>query len=93
MAQGVKTGGRKAGTPNKATAELKALAREYTAEALDSLVNVIRSTESDSARVAAIRELFDRGYGKATQHIAGDDDAPPVRVSAIELVGVRPGEG
>lgn len=76
MAQGVKTGGRKAGTPNKATAELKALAREYTGEAMERLVEVIRSTDSDAARVAAIRELFDRGYGKATQHIGGDEESP-----------------
>lgn len=71
-----KTGGRKAGTPNKSTAELKELARQYTNEALEALVNVIRGTDSDAARVSAIRELFDRGYGKATQTIGGDADKP-----------------
>lgn len=71
-----KTGGRVAGTPNKATAELKGLARQYTDEALQALVNVIRSTESDAARVSAIKELFDRGYGKASQVLASDAENP-----------------
>lgn len=83
MAKGLKTGGRKAGTPNKATAEIKTLARQYSQEALEALVKVIRSTDSDSARVAAIRELLDRGYGKATQPISGDEDGPPVPVEIV----------
>lgn len=86
MAKGFKTGGRVAGTPNKATAELKALAREHTGDALAALVNVIRSTDSDAARVAAIRELFDRGYGKATQLIGGDEDHPLRSFHEIALV-------
>jgi hypothetical protein len=27
-----------------------------------------------------IKELIDRGYGRPTQPISGDDDAPPVQV-------------
>lgn len=87
MAKGYKTGGRVAGTPNKATAELKELARKYTGEALEALVNVIRSTDSDAARVAAIREIFDRGYGKATQLIGGDEDSPLRTITEVQLVG------
>lgn len=81
MAKGVKTGGRVAGTPNKATAEIKALARNYAAEAIEALVNVIRSTDSDAARVAAIREMLDRGYGKATQMLASDEQAGGLKVT------------
>lgn len=73
---GERRGGRQKGTPNKATVELKDLARQYTDEALVALVGVIRSTESDAARVSAIKELFDRGYGKASQVIAGDAENP-----------------
>ena len=32
--------------------------------------------EPDTARIAAIKELLDRGFGKATQLIAGDTDRP-----------------
>ena len=48
--------GRPAGAVNKATSELKLnlseLAREYTNDALDALVEVMESSQSDSARIA-----------------------------------------
>ncbi len=83
--------GRKKGIPNKATAELKGMAREYTVEALETLVGVMRDGESDAAKVAAAREVLDRGYGKASQVISGDEDGGPIEVvTRIELVGVMP---
>ncbi|MGB9153118.1 MAG: hypothetical protein WCD70_08540 [Alphaproteobacteria bacterium] len=69
MAQGKKTGGRVAGTPNKATAQIKTLAGAYSAEAVDILISVARNADSDAAKVAACRELLDRGHGKAKQTI------------------------
>ena len=67
MAAGKKTGGRKKGTPNKATAEIKALAREHGLEAVTGIVEMARNADSESTRLAAWRELLDRGYGKAMQ--------------------------
>ena len=82
--------GRKKGVPNKATASLRDIAREYTQEALLALVSVLRD-ESGAAKVAAAREILDRGYGKATTVLAGDPDGGAIRVSTrIELVGVLP---
>jgi len=66
-----KGGGRPKGVPNKATIGLKELAREYTAEALEALVNVVRTTDSDTARVSAANAILDRGYGKPTTTISG----------------------
>lgn len=43
------------------------------------LARLAKEADSDAAKIAAGRELLDRGYGKATQPIAGDDDAPPIR--------------
>jgi len=78
---GERRGGRKKGTPNKATRELKELAREYTAAALATLKTVMEGSDSDAARVAAAREFLDRGYGKAAQAIiGGGPDDPGVRV-------------
>lgn len=77
-------GGRKPGTPNKATASLKELARQYTDESLTALIGVIRSTESDAARVSAIKEMLDRGYGKASQVLAGDEEGGPIRIAKVE---------
>jgi len=86
MAAGVKTGGRKKGTPNKATADIKALARSYTEEAMLSLIGIVRDSESDAAKVSAIKEIFDRGYGRAKQPlVGGDDDDPAMKmVAAVE---------
>jgi len=72
MAAGRKTGGRVKGTPNKATADIKALAQEYTSEAMLALVGIFKTSESDAARVSAIKELFDRGYGRPSQSLEVD---------------------
>jgi hypothetical protein len=50
--------------------------REFTDEGLKILMGIARAAEKDSDRVAAIKELFDRGWGKAAQPIIGDDDKP-----------------
>ncbi len=72
-----KTGGRKAGTPNKATAAIKEAAQEYTGMALGVLVEVAENSESPpAARVAASNAILDRGHGKPTLPIAGDDGGP-----------------
>ena len=76
MAKGKKTGGRTKGTPNKSTSEIKALAQAHGAEAIKSLVAIMKNAESDASKVAAIKELLDRGYGKATQTHANDSENP-----------------
>src|SRR5262245_7890914 len=63
--------GRKKGTPNKVTAEIKELAQKYGPEAIAELARLATKAESEAARVAAIRELLDRGYGRAVQPIEG----------------------
>ena len=67
MAKGRKTGGRVKGQPNKATAEIQDLARQYTDEAVRELARLATKAESEAARVAAIKEILDRGYGKSKQ--------------------------
>ncbi len=69
MANGRKTGGRTAGTSNKATAEVKAVAEKYTEEAVGILAKIMRASESDAARVSAVKEILDRGHGKSRQPI------------------------
>src|SRR5262245_3077543 len=83
-----KTGGRKPGTLNKATRELREIAREYTGEAIATLAKLMRSAESEQARVGAAKELLDRGWGKATQPIAGDKDAAPVQLENTNMTEV-----
>lgn len=74
--------GRPAGRRNKATdAELESLstlAKQHTAAALQTLVNIAANSESDAARVAAANSILDRGYGKPTQALehSGKGGAP-----------------
>ncbi len=78
MAKGQKTGGRVAGTLNKSTRDIKEMAQKYTADALNTLHSIMKSSQQDAARVAASREILDRGHGKASQPITGAGDGPIV---------------
>ncbi len=59
---------RPSGTPNRATVDMKSrlsvLAREYTWQAFDTLVDVAENGKSETARIAAATALLDRGFGK-----------------------------
>jgi len=66
----------RSGNPNgrpKVVGEIKDLARQYGPRAIamlaemSGLVANTPAAENESARIAAIRELLDRGYGKAMQ--------------------------
>lgn len=81
MAERKKTGGRVAGTPNKATADVRALAQVHAPAAIVELARLAVAAESEQARVAAIKELLDRGYGKSTQKIDAN-----VSISLEDLV-------
>lgn len=48
--------------------ELKELCREYTFEAVEALVEVLR-TGQNREKVIAANALLDRGYGKAEQYV------------------------
>ncbi|HAR04275.1 MAG TPA: hypothetical protein DCR72_01645 [Pseudomonas sp.] len=60
--------GRPAGRRNKVTADIKEIAQSFGEEAIKSLVEIVRDGEAPhAARVSAVKELLDRGYGKAKQ--------------------------
>lgn len=76
--------GRKPGVPNKATAEIKALAQDYGPRCIARLAElagirydcqgaIIPGSDIPAVQVSAMRELLDRGYGKAPQAITGPD--------------------
>jgi hypothetical protein len=73
----------------KAPTEIKSLARAHTETAIKTLAGIMMQPDAPhAARVSAATALLDRGWGKPTQPIAGDDDAPPVRLTRIELVAL-----
>ena len=61
--------GRPKGALNKATADIKAIAQPYAPEAIETLRKIMRTSQTDAARVAAARELLDRGFGRAPQTV------------------------
>lgn len=69
---GERRGGRKAGTPNKATKDIRAIAQQYTGKAIARLVYLMDNAESEAAQAAAARELLDRGHGKSKQPLEHD---------------------
>lgn len=80
---GERRGGRQKGIPNKSTGTLRELAREYTEQALSVLVQVATAGESEAARVSAANSLLDRGYGKPSNVLTGDEDGGPVRIAEV----------
>lgn len=66
-----RTGGRKPGTPNKVTADVRVLAQKFGPKALNTLAKIMDSEKQPaSARVSAAKELLDRAYGKSPQPVA-----------------------
>ncbi len=69
MAQGRKTGGRQRGTPNRATAGLKAAFQKHG----DDLVKALLALTKDKdprVRLSAIQAALDRGWGRPAQAVA-----------------------
>ncbi len=83
-----KTGGRQPGTPNKATADVKALAGNYSAQALETLASIMQDDSAPpAARVSAANALLDRAVGKPRQEIEhAGNEKEPVTVIVRELV-------
>jgi len=72
--KGMKTGGRKAGTPNKATGHIREIAQAHGADAVALLRKVMDDdTAPPAVRVSAANALLDRGYGKPTDRIEHAD--------------------
>ena len=87
-----KTGGRKKGVPNKATAEIKALAQEHGPKMIKKLV-VLTDSEDERTQIAAIRELLDRGYGRAAQAVTMTTDVGENFVKTLKALQYFRGNG
>lgn len=83
----------KSGNPGgrpKGDIELRRAARERTAEALETLINIMRNGKAASAaRVSAAQAILDRGWGKAIAPTAftnmdGEDRPLGAEISTLE---------
>ena len=80
--------GRPAGSTNKSSPKqsqrLSELAKTYTEEALETLVDVARNGRTDAARVSAANALLDRAFGRPTT--LPSDGPADIAPRIIELV-------
>ena len=69
--------GRKPGTPNRVTRDVREAAQQYSAKALKALVKMLDDPDS-RVRATAAREILDRAHGKPAQALehSGPDGAP-----------------
>ncbi len=74
-----KAGGRKKGTPNKATTEIRAAFQKHGEELVRALLALCKS-DDERVRLAAITAALDRGWGKPAQalQVRGDPDSPVI---------------
>lgn len=76
--------GRKPGVPNKVAGEIREVARQYGPASIERLAMMAGlmpdqpGADSHAVQVVALKELLDRGFGKATTVIAGDEAAAPM---------------
>ena len=78
MAKGTKTGGRKAGVLNKATAEIRSLAREHGPAAIAELARLATEAQSEQARISACNALLERAYGRSQASQLIEIDLPDI---------------
>jgi len=71
--------------------ELRAAARTYSMEALETLVKWMRSDDA-RASVLAANSILDRAYGKPVQAVTGDGADGEIRVVVRQLFAPPGGE-
>ena len=80
---GERFGGRKKGTPNKSTAEIRALAQAHGPAAIKVAVRLMEKSENEATQLAAAMHILDRGYGKPAQsHEIGNKEGEEFIVAA-----------
>jgi hypothetical protein len=73
---GERRGGRKRGTPNRISTEIRDAARRYGREALQLHVKLMRASKNEDVRQRSANVILDRAYGKPAQSLSTEDDNP-----------------
>jgi hypothetical protein len=79
----------------KAVAHIQEHARQYSREALETLVEIMSNSKAaPAARISAANAILDRGFGKPGPIISGSTERVDVRtLSNAELMAIAAGEG
>ena len=67
----------------KVAEDVKVLAQQYSREAIEQLVKIMRTGKPDAARALAADKILDRACGKAPQSHAGEDGEEPIVVQLV----------
>ena len=86
--KGRKTGGRKKGTANTATAGLKAAFQKHEKALVKGLLALTKNKDAN-IRLKAFQACLDRGWGKPPQPMTGEDGGGPA-ILRVEHVIVDP---
>ncbi len=81
--------GRKKGTVNKNTIEIKTLAQSFAVQAVKRLKHLMLHGKSENVQAIAAQALLDRGYGKPVaqvQHTGADNG--PIKVQDMSNLEV-----
>ena len=72
-------GGRRRGTPNRGTAEIRAAFQKHGYELVGALLALTQS-DDERVRLGAITAALDRGWGRPAQalQVKGDPDSPVI---------------
>jgi hypothetical protein len=81
--------GRPKGAKNKISFDIRIACQKHGEMAIKELSRLARESSNEATRVAAIKELLDRGYGKAPQTI-GDENGKAMTPLAGALVWLTP---
>jgi hypothetical protein len=73
--------GRKPGAVGESTKAVRLLARKHSPKAFAELARLAQHAEGEAVRVAAIKEILDRAYGKSVQPIDGDGEGGPLKMT------------
>ena len=79
---------------SKVPTEIGSLARAYTERGIQILGGIAETGDTDAARIAAIKLLFDRGYGAVAQEVkhtgTAEDGAHEIIVRHIQEGAIAP---
>ncbi len=80
------------GGKSKALASLEAAAREHDEEALAVMVDIMRNSTSDQARLAAAEKVLMRGHGqpKQSMEVTGKAETPLTAVLNVTVATEKP---
>ena len=67
-----RVGGRVKGTPNRVAANIREICQKAAPECVAELLRLALHGKHEMTRIAATREILDRGFGRAKQTLEGE---------------------